>query len=93
MLTSSGAFGSQFARGFDPVLGNLGAPVIDFHYTGYEGSSNSYTDPVSGITYAVPDEVFVDGVSGFDFDQQLSVITSLEDLYTYQTQWVRYCVP
>ncbi len=33
MLTASGAFGAQFSRGYDPVLGNLKAPVIDFHYT------------------------------------------------------------
>ena len=33
MLTASGAFGAQFARGYDPVLGDLKAPTIDFHYT------------------------------------------------------------
>ena len=37
----------------------------------------------------MPDEVVVDAVTGFSVDKTMSVLTTIEDVATFEEQWVR----
>lgn len=84
MFTAAGVGGSLFGRGYDPILGEVKAPVLDFHYNGYEGDSNVWRNPETGVSYKRPDEVIVFDNSASSTTTDVTVCRTFEQYAEFE---------
>lgn len=74
---------SGIGRGFDIISGEVRAPIINFNYA----LGNKWTNPYTGKTYGVPDELAIANTPSATMDRTSNIVRNISEYTSLQEKW------